>query len=95
MTKMNEEQVEELVSVVREFNEEVAEFISHTPWEFRAGRTLDTASQSSIMLSAYGTLLLGGAMILMNKGCPPHVLVEMFKDIALEVVTEAIRTKEY
>ncbi len=94
MTKMNEEQVEELVSVVREFNEEVAEFISHTPWEFRAGKTMDTASQPSIMLAAYGTLLLGGAMVLMNRGCPTHVLVKMFKDIALEVVTQTLKRTE-
>jgi len=91
---MNEEQVEELVSVVREFNEEVAEFISHTPWEFRNGKTIATASQSSIMLSAYGTLLLGGAMVLMNRGCPVHVIVEMLKDIALEVVTQTLKRTE-
>ena len=94
MTKMNEEQVEELVSVVREFNEEVAEFISQHDWACRAGRTLDTASHSSVLLSAYGTLLLGGAMVLMNRGCPTHVIVEMLKDIALEVVAETLKRRE-
>ena len=85
MNKMNEEQVEELVSGVREFNEQVAETVANLEWEQIEGRSIDTASRSSVMLASYGTSMLTGAVVLMDKGCPPHIVLHTLRSIRNEV----------